>query len=53
MRKGPSQGTRSKRRAVQWHRSVAKTNPGLQGWKRERICPDLIFAPGGITSLSR
>jgi len=53
MRKGPIQGIRSKRRPVQWHRSVAKADHGLQGWKRERICPDLIFAPGGNASAGR
>lgn len=29
-----------------WHRNVAKTNYGLQGWKRGRIYPDFIFATG-------
>jgi type III restriction enzyme len=29
-----------------WHRNVAKTNYGVQGWKRGRIYPDFIFATG-------
>ena len=34
--------------AVQWwHRNVARTGYGLQGWKRGRIYPDFIFATGG------
>jgi type III restriction enzyme len=27
-----------------WHRNVAKSQYGLQGWKRNRIFPDFIFA---------
>lgn len=27
-----------------WHRNVAKSQYGLQGWKRGRIYPDFIFA---------
>lgn len=27
-----------------WHRNVARTQYGLQGWKRARIYPDFIFA---------
>lgn len=27
-----------------WHRNVAKTGYGLQGWKRNRVYPDFIFA---------
>ena len=27
-----------------WHRNVARTQYGLQGWKRSRIYPDFIFA---------
>ena len=53
MRKGPSQGIRSTWLPVHWHRSVAKADHGLQGWKRERICPDLIFAPGGNADAGR
>jgi type III restriction enzyme len=29
-----------------WHRNVAMTDYGLQGWKRGRIYPDFIFATG-------
>ena len=27
-----------------WHRNVAKSNYFVQGWKRERVFPDFIFA---------
>lgn len=27
-----------------WHRNVARTQYGIQGWQRERIYPDFIFA---------
>lgn len=27
-----------------WHRNVAKCQYGIQGWKRDRIYPDFIFA---------
>jgi type III restriction enzyme len=27
-----------------WHRNVAKTQYGLQGWKRNKVYPDFIFA---------
>ncbi|MEM0987327.1 MAG: DEAD/DEAH box helicase family protein [Pseudomonadota bacterium] len=27
-----------------WHRNVAKAQYGLQGWKRNRIFPDFVFA---------
>jgi type III restriction enzyme len=27
-----------------WHRNVAKTGYGIQGWKKNRIYPDFIFA---------
>ena len=30
-----------------WHRNVALSGYGLQGWKRGRIYPDFIFAAGG------
>ena len=34
--------------AIQWwHRNVAVSGYGLQGWKRGRIYPDFIFATGG------
>jgi type III restriction enzyme len=30
--------------AVQWwHRNVAKTHYGLQGWKRQKVYPDFVF----------
>ena len=27
-----------------WHRNVAKTQYGLQGWKRQKVYPDFVFA---------
>lgn len=27
-----------------WHRNVAKAQYGLQGWKRQRVYPDFVFA---------
>lgn len=36
-----------------WHRNVATTNYGLQGWKRGRIYPDFIFATGGNAGAGR
>ena len=30
-----------------WHRNVARTQYGLQGWRRSRIYPDFIFAVDG------
>lgn len=27
-----------------WHRNVARTQYGIQGWRRDRIYPDFIFA---------
>ena len=36
-----------------WHRNVAKSNYGLQGWKRGRIYPDFIFATGGNAGAGR
>ena len=27
-----------------WHRNVARTQYGIQGWKKRRIYPDFIFA---------
>ena len=27
-----------------WHRNVARSNYALQGWRREKIYPDFIFA---------
>ena len=26
-----------------WHRNVAKTQYGLQGWKRQKVYPDFVF----------
>ena len=26
-----------------WHRNVAKTQYGLQGWKRNKVYPDFVF----------
>ena len=26
-----------------WHRNVAKTQYGLQGWKRHKVYPDFVF----------
>lgn len=31
---------------VWWHRNVARTQYGLQGWRRAKIYPDFIFAVG-------
>ncbi|HOM14171.1 MAG TPA: DEAD/DEAH box helicase family protein, partial [Rubrivivax sp.] len=34
--------------AVQWwHRNVAKSQAGLQGWKRHKVYPDFVFALHG------
>jgi type III restriction enzyme len=35
-----------------WHRNVAKTQLGLQGWKRHKVYPDFVFAydTGGSNS---
>lgn len=30
-----------------WHRNVAKSQAGLQGWKRHKVYPDFIFALEG------
>ncbi len=30
-----------------WHRNVAKTQIGLQGWKRGKVYPDFVFATQG------
>jgi type III restriction enzyme len=27
-----------------WHRNVAKTQYGLQGWRRHKVYPDFVFA---------
>jgi type III restriction enzyme len=40
--------------AIQWwHRNVALSGYGLQGWKRGRIYPDFIFAAGGTGAARR
>jgi type III restriction enzyme len=36
-----------------WHRNVARTQYGLQGWKRAKIYPDFIFAVTGDDSAKR
>lgn len=30
-----------------WHRNVAKAEVGLQGWKRNKVYPDFVFAVDG------
>lgn len=27
-----------------WHRNVARTQYGLQGWRRHKVYPDFVFA---------
>jgi type III restriction enzyme len=27
-----------------WHRNVARTQYGLQGWRRDKVYPDFVFA---------
>jgi type III restriction enzyme len=34
----------SQRAVHWWHRNVARTQYGLQGWKRHKIYPDFVFA---------
>jgi len=34
----------SEKALVWWHRNVARTQYGLQGWRRAKIYPDFIFA---------
>ena len=36
-----------------WHRNVARTQYGIQGWKRHKIYPDFIFAMQSDGSTSR
>jgi type III restriction enzyme len=36
-----------------WHRNVARTQYGLQGWKRAKIYPDFIFAVTGEDGAKR
>jgi type III restriction enzyme len=33
-----------------WHRNVAKTQAGLQGWRRHKVYPDFVFALTGTGS---
>ena len=34
----------AERSLIWWHRNVARKQYGLQGWRRERVYPDFIFA---------
>ena len=36
-----------------WHRNVAKTQYGLQGWKRHRVYPDFVFGLATVDGTSR
>ena len=36
-----------------WHRNVARTQYGIQGWRRGRIYPDFIFAVGAEGAAGR
>ena len=36
-----------------WHRNVARTQYGIQGWKKGKIYPDFIFAVRGDGTASR
>lgn len=36
-----------------WHRNVAKTQYGLQGWRRHKVYPDFVFAMVTADSASR
>lgn len=36
-----------------WHRNVAKSQVGLQGWKRHKVYPDFVFAMHGGTDGQR
>ncbi len=36
-----------------WHRNVAKTQYGLQGWKRHRVYPDFVFARSSLDGSER
>ncbi len=31
-----------------WHRNVARTQVGLQGWKRQKVYPDFVFAMNDV-----
>ncbi|GAB4216817.1 MAG: hypothetical protein Fur007_17610 [Rhodoferax sp.] len=36
-----------------WHRNVAKAQYGLQGWKRNKVYPDFVFARVGVAGESK
>ncbi len=36
-----------------WHRNVARTQAGLQGWRRHKVYPDFVFALTGNGSAQR
>lgn len=36
-----------------WHRNVAKTQAGLQGWKRHKVYPDFVFAVDGAGAVGQ
>ena len=36
-----------------WHRNVARTQYGIQGWRKAQIYPDFIFAVSGKGSVKR
>ncbi|MFN8720377.1 MAG: DEAD/DEAH box helicase [Rhodospirillales bacterium] len=36
-----------------WHRNVAKTHFGIQGWRKAKIYPDFIFAAQGAETCKR
>lgn len=42
-----------KRALVWWHRNVAKTQYGLQGWRRHKVYPDFVFGLVAGDSVSR
>jgi type III restriction enzyme len=35
-----------------WHRNVAKAQYGLQGWKRQKVYPDFVFAKRTVNGKS-
>ncbi|MBI5784315.1 MAG: DEAD/DEAH box helicase family protein [Rhodocyclales bacterium] len=36
-----------------WHRNVARSQYGLQGWKRHKVYPDFVFAKVDVDGASR
>ncbi len=36
-----------------WHRNVAKSQYGLQGWKRHKVYPDFVFARVAVDGISK